>query len=127
CGAAAFENARRSVQQLLLPGVDLVRVNPVRARQLDDGPVAPCLRRGKLLIAASAALALNAAPCFLRVCFMSCSRAIGASYGQGPTLTNCLVFGVQRNVGNDTAQNLLGCHEEISQFSYIRTLVCGSQ
>src|SRR3984893_9217785 len=40
CGAAAFENARRSVQQLLLPGVDLVRVNPVRARQLGDGPVA---------------------------------------------------------------------------------------
>ena len=64
CGAAAFENARRSVQQLLLPGVDLVRVNPVRARQLGDGPVAPCLRRGKLLIAASATLALNAAPCF---------------------------------------------------------------
>ena len=79
CCAAAFENARRSVQQLLLPGVELVRVNPVRARQLGKGPVAPCLRRGKLLIAASATLALNAAPCFLRVCFMSCSRAIGAS------------------------------------------------
>jgi hypothetical protein len=31
------------------------------------------------LIAASATLALNAAPCFLRVCFMSCSCAIGAS------------------------------------------------
>jgi hypothetical protein len=31
CCAAAFENARRSVQQLLLPGVDLVRVNPVIA------------------------------------------------------------------------------------------------
>jgi hypothetical protein len=24
-------------------------------------------------------LALNAAPCFLRVCFMSCSRPLGAS------------------------------------------------
>jgi hypothetical protein len=33
----------------------------------------------------------------LRVCFMSCSRAIGASLGQGSTLTNCLVFGVQLN------------------------------
>jgi hypothetical protein len=31
------------------------------------------------LIAASATFALNAAPCFLRVCVMSCSRAIGAS------------------------------------------------
>ena len=38
--------------------------------------------------------AMNAAPCFLRACFMSCSRAIGASWGQGPTLPNCLVFGV---------------------------------
>jgi hypothetical protein len=28
---------------------------------------------------------------FLRVCFMSCSLAIGASSGQGSTLTNCLV------------------------------------
>ena len=78
-------------------------MNPVRARQLDDGPVAPCLRRAKLLIAASATLALNDAPCFLRVCFMSCSRAIGASYGQGPTLTNCLVFGVQLTPSNPQA------------------------
>jgi hypothetical protein len=29
-----------SVQQLLLPGIDLVRVNPVPARQLGDRPVA---------------------------------------------------------------------------------------
>src|SRR5262249_52632981 len=71
CSAAAFENAPRAIQQLLLPGADLVRVNPVRARQLGDRPLA--------LIAASATLALNAAPCFLLVCFMSCSRAIGAS------------------------------------------------
>src|SRR5262249_46681381 len=46
--AAAFENARRSVQQLLLPGVDLVRVYPVRARQLGDGPVAPDRRQRHL-------------------------------------------------------------------------------
>jgi hypothetical protein len=38
--AAALENARRAVQQLLLPGVNLVRMNPVRARQLGDRPVA---------------------------------------------------------------------------------------
>ena len=66
-------------------------MNPIPARQLGNRPVAPCLRKGKLLIAASATFALNAAPCFLRVCFMSCSPAIGASSGQGSTLTNCLV------------------------------------
>jgi hypothetical protein len=27
---------------------------------------------------------LNAAPCFFRVCFMSCSRAIGATAAQTP-------------------------------------------
>jgi hypothetical protein len=48
------------------------------ARQLGDRPVAPCLRRGKLLIAASATFALNPALCFFRVRFMSRSRAIGA-------------------------------------------------
>jgi hypothetical protein len=64
-------------------------------RQLGDGPVAPCLRRGKLLIAASATFALNAAPCFFRVRFMSCSRAIRAFYGQGSTLATCLISGVQ--------------------------------
>ena len=46
------------------------------------------------LTAASVTFALNAALCFFRVCFMSCSRAIGAFYGQGSTLANCLVFGV---------------------------------
>ena len=40
------------------------------ARQLGDPPVA--------LIAASATFALNAALCFLRVRFMSCSCATGA-------------------------------------------------
>jgi hypothetical protein len=39
-------------------------------RQLGDGPVA--------LIAANATFALNAALCFFRVRFMSCSRAIRA-------------------------------------------------
>jgi hypothetical protein len=41
---------------------------------------------------------LNAALCFLRVPFMSCSCAIGAFYGQGSTFANCLIFGVQLSV-----------------------------
>ena len=67
---AALENTRRAVQQLLLPVVDLVRMNPEIARQPGDRPVA--------LIAASVTFALNPALCFLRAPFMSCSRAIGA-------------------------------------------------
>jgi hypothetical protein len=73
----ALENTR-GAQQLLLPVVDLIRMDPELARQLGDRPVAPGLRRGKLLIAASATFALNPALCFLRVPFMSCSCAIGA-------------------------------------------------
>jgi hypothetical protein len=75
---AAVENARGAVEKLLLPVVDLVRMNPERAGPLGDRPIAPCLRRGKLLIAANATFALNAALCFFRVCFISCSRAISA-------------------------------------------------
>src|SRR5207302_3554579 len=37
---AALEAAHRTVQQLLLPVVDLVRVDPEMHRQLGDGPVA---------------------------------------------------------------------------------------
>ncbi|HEY2538351.1 MAG TPA: hypothetical protein VGI28_02450, partial [Stellaceae bacterium] len=74
--AAALEDARRAVQKLLLPGVDLVRVNPIGARQL--GNVRSPLN------AASATFALNAAPCFLRVCFMSCSRAVARPRGRAP-------------------------------------------
>jgi hypothetical protein len=68
--SASLEEARCTVQQLLLPVIDLVRVNPEFPRQLGDGPVA--------FIAANATFALNAALCFFRVCFMSCSRAIRA-------------------------------------------------
>jgi hypothetical protein len=41
CCAAAFENARRPVQQLLLPVVDPVRMNAELTRQLGDRPVPP--------------------------------------------------------------------------------------
>src|SRR5208337_279423 len=37
--AATLENTRRAVQQLLLPVVDLIRVNPELARQLGNRPV----------------------------------------------------------------------------------------
>ena len=55
--ATAVKNTGRAVQQLLFPIVDLVRMNPELARQLGDRPVAPCLRRGKLLTAANATFA----------------------------------------------------------------------
>src|SRR5215208_7120924 len=70
-----LENCRRAVQQLLLPGVNLVRGTPYA--------LASSATIRSPMIAASATLALNAAPCFLRVCFMSCSSAIGASLGAG--------------------------------------------
>jgi hypothetical protein len=38
--AAALENARGTVQKLLLPVVNLVRMNPKLTRQLGDRPVA---------------------------------------------------------------------------------------
>src|ERR1700731_3568850 len=38
--AAALENAGGSIQQLLLPAIDLVRMNPKMTRQLGDRPVA---------------------------------------------------------------------------------------
>jgi hypothetical protein len=55
---------------LLLPVVDLVRVHPKCA--------ASSATVRSPLIAASATLALNAALCFFRVCFIFCSRATRA-------------------------------------------------
>jgi hypothetical protein len=43
--AATFENTRRSVQQLLLPVVDLVRMNAELTRQLGDRPLPPDRRQ----------------------------------------------------------------------------------
>jgi hypothetical protein len=68
--AAALKNARRAIQQLLLPVVDLVRVNP-------EPPASSAIVRSPLT-AASATFALNAALCFFRVRLMSCSCAIRA-------------------------------------------------
>ena len=66
---AAPKYPRCTIQQLLLPVVDLVRMDRELARQL--GVRSP-------LIAASATFALNPALCFFRVPFISCSCAIGA-------------------------------------------------
>src|SRR5947209_11955974 len=41
CRTTILEHACRTVQQLLLPVVDLVRVDPELPRQLGDGPIAP--------------------------------------------------------------------------------------
>jgi len=68
--STVLKDARRTVRQLLLPVVDLVRADPELPRQLGDGAVAlDCL---------SATFALNPALCFFRVRFMSCSRTIRA-------------------------------------------------
>jgi len=64
-----LEDACRTVQQLLLPVVDLVRVDP-------ELPSSATVRSP--LMAANATFALNTALCFFRVRFMSCSRAIRA-------------------------------------------------
>src|SRR6516225_896424 len=39
--STSLEDARRTVQELLLPVIDLVRVNPEFPREIGDGPVAP--------------------------------------------------------------------------------------
>src|SRR5438270_11426707 len=65
-----LEDACRTVRQLLLPVVDLVRVDPELPSQLGDGPVA--------LMATNATFALNDVLCFFLLRFMSCSRAIRA-------------------------------------------------
>jgi hypothetical protein len=58
--------------------VHLVRVDPELPSQLGDGPVAPDGRQRHFRPRPSPGQALNAALCFFRVRFMSCSRAIRA-------------------------------------------------
>src|ERR1700757_1882068 len=61
--AAALENARGAVQQLLLPAIDLVRMNPERARQLGDRSIAPDRRQRHLRLECRVVLL----PCLLHV------------------------------------------------------------
>src|SRR5712672_64697 len=70
---AAFENARRPVQQLLLPVVDPVRMNAELTRQLGDRPVPPAAA------ATTTPSLLITALCFFRVRFISCSCAVALS------------------------------------------------
>src|SRR5689334_5172410 len=70
----ALEDAHRTVQQLLLPVVDLVRMHPKLHRQLGDGPVAPDCRQRHLRLERRALLL----PCPLHVLLPRYPRFLGA-------------------------------------------------
>jgi len=67
--AAALKNPRCAVQQLLLPVVDLVRMDPELTGQLGDRPILLDRQRN---------LRFERPVVLLPCPFMSCSRAIGA-------------------------------------------------
>src|SRR5947208_4281936 len=69
-----LEDACRTVQQLLLPVVDLVRVDPEMHRQLGDGPVALDCRQRHLRLESRAMLL----PCPLHVLLPRYPRFLGA-------------------------------------------------
>src|SRR6516162_9360279 len=71
---AALENTHRTIQQLLLPVVDLVRVHPKIHRQLGDGAVAPDCRHCYLRLKRRAVLL----PCPLHVLLPRYLRFLGA-------------------------------------------------
>src|SRR5262249_54101074 len=71
---AALEDAHRTIQQLLLPVVDLVRVHPEIHRQLGDGTVAPDCRHRHLRLERRAVLL----PCPLHVLLPRYPRFLGA-------------------------------------------------
>src|SRR5271169_3092638 len=68
------EDACRTIQQLLLPVVDLVRVDPELPSQLGDGPVAPDRRQRHLRLERRAMLR----PCPLHVLLPRYPRFLGA-------------------------------------------------
>src|SRR5277367_3280980 len=89
-----LENARRAVQQLLLPVVDLVRMNPERTRQLSHCPVALNRRQRHLRFERRVVLL----PCLLHVLLLRHQRLLGAglhlnqlSLFRGPA--HCVVDG----------------------------------
>jgi hypothetical protein len=65
-----LEDAGHTVEQLLLPVVDMVWMDPKNS-------LANSAKVRSPLIAASATFALHAALCFFRIRFISCSRATG--------------------------------------------------
>src|SRR3984893_17370135 len=71
---AALKNARRAVQQLLHPVVDLVRMNPELTRQLGDRPVTPDRRQRHLRLEPRVVLL----PCPLHALLLRLRRFLGA-------------------------------------------------
>src|SRR3954466_7073977 len=71
---AALEDAHRTIQQLLLPVVDLVRVDPEMHRQLGDGPVALDCRQRHLRLERRTVLL----PCPLHIPAPALSSFLGA-------------------------------------------------
>ena len=82
----ALENSHSTVQQLLLPVVDLVRMDPELTRQFGDRPVAFDRRQRHLGLEPRVVLL----PCPLHVLLLRHRRFLG----QGSTLAHCLIFGV---------------------------------
>src|SRR5438094_6827872 len=87
-----LEDACRTVQQLLLPVVDLVRVDPELPSQLGDGPVAPDGRQRHLRLERRAVLL----PCPVHVLLPRYPRFLGAglhlshlSHFRGPAQVSC--------------------------------------
>src|ERR1700747_2190593 len=74
CRTTTLEDACRTVQQLLLPVVDLVRVDPELPSQLGDGPVAPDGRQRHLRLERRAVLL----PCPVHVLLPRYPRFLGA-------------------------------------------------
>src|SRR3984893_4763043 len=72
--ATALENTRRAVQQLLLPVVDLVRMNPKGARQLGHRPVTLDRRQRHLRLKRRPVLLA----CLLHVLLLRHRRFLGA-------------------------------------------------
>src|SRR5882762_10510496 len=93
--AAALENAGGAIQQLLLPAIDLVRMNPEMTRQLGHRPVA-FHRRQRYLRLERRVVPL---PCLLHVLLPRYQRSLGAglhlsqlSHFRGPAHTSIVVM-----------------------------------
>src|SRR5437899_723871 len=74
CRRAALKNTRCPVQQLLLPIVDLVRMNSELTRQFDDRPIAPDRRQRHPPLKRRVVLL----PCPLHVLLLRLRRFLGA-------------------------------------------------
>src|SRR5689334_6086396 len=74
--SSTLEDPRRTVQQLLLPVVDLVGMDPELSRQLGDGPVALDRRQRHLGLEPRAVLL----PCPLHVLLLRYPRFLGAGF-----------------------------------------------